>query len=103
MELQRGVVGDLATMVELREAVAESGLLETVRSMLEAARAAEIPVVHATVSWRADRRGTPLNTPLARHLANNPHQVLEELPPSSWIQGSVRCPAVTWYRTATMG
>ena len=80
MELQRGVVGDLATMVELREAVAESGLLETVRSMLEAARAAEIPVVHATVSWRADRRGTPLNTPLARHLANNPHQVLEGTP-----------------------
>ena len=57
MELQRGVVGDLATMVELREAVAESGLLETVRSMLEAARAAEMPVVHATVSWR-DLRAT---------------------------------------------
>ena len=72
MELQRGVVGDLATMVELRDAVAGSGLLETVRSMLEAARAAEIPVVHATVSWRADRRGTPLNTPLTISTAHSP-------------------------------
>ena len=76
MELQRGVVGESATMPALRDAVAEVGLLGSVRSLLEAARAASMPVVHATVSWREDRRGTPLNTPLARGLGATPGHLL---------------------------
>lgn len=77
MELQRGVVGDLSTMGQLQEAVAAADLLGSVRRLLEAARSASIPVIHATVGWRSDRRGTPLVTPIARHLAENPAQMLE--------------------------
>lgn len=77
MELQRGVVGDLSTLIELRDAVAETDVLGSVSRLLVSARAASIPVVHATVGWRGDRVGTPLVTPIARHLATNPDQMLE--------------------------
>jgi nicotinamidase-related amidase len=36
-----------------------------------------VPVVHAVAQWRADRRGTPANTPLTTALARNPGQILE--------------------------
>lgn len=80
MELQRGVVGDLSTLAELRDAVADADLLASVGRLLSAARAVSIPVVHATVGWRSDRLGTPLVTPIARHLAGNPAQMLEGTP-----------------------
>ena len=80
MELQRGVVGDLSTLAELRDAVADADLLASVGRLLSAARAVSIPVVHATVGWRSDRLGTPLVTPIARHLAGNPAQLLEGTP-----------------------
>jgi len=77
MELQRGVVGDLATMPQLAEAARAAGLLEACGRLVAGARAVGAPVVHATVEWAADRRGTPLNTPLVASLARNPAQVLE--------------------------
>lgn len=80
MELQRGVVGDLSPIVELREAVEQVDLLASVRNLLAAARSASIPVIHATVVWRSDRLGTPLVTPIARHLAKDPAQMLESTP-----------------------
>jgi nicotinamidase-related amidase len=80
MELQRGVVGDLATMEPLRDAATERGTLDACRSVVDAARTAGVPIVHAQVSWAADRRGTTLNTPLAAALARNPEQILEGTP-----------------------
>jgi nicotinamidase-related amidase len=80
MELQRGVVGDLATMDALRDAAVERGTLAACGRVVDAARAAGAPVVHAQVSWAADRRGTTLNTPLAAALARNPAQILEGTP-----------------------
>ena len=77
MELQRGVVGDRSPMAELRAVVTETHLLASVRRLLSAARNASVPVVHATVGWRSDRRGTPLVTPIARRLARNPDHMLE--------------------------
>ena len=77
MELERGVVGDLATLGELREAAGERGTLEACGRLAAAARAAGAPVVHCVAQWRASRVGTPLNTPLTRALARNPAQVLE--------------------------
>lgn len=88
MELQRGVVGDLASMPDLRDGVEEVGLLASVRKLLAGARTVGIPVIHATVTWREDRRGTPLNTPLTRHLAANPDQVLEHSP-SAELDGAI--------------
>lgn len=77
MELQRGVVGDVATMPALVEAATGRGTLERCGALVRAARADGVPVVHAVVEWRADRRGTPLNTPLAAGLSRNPGQILE--------------------------
>lgn len=77
MELQRGVVGDLASMPALAEVLADRGTLDAVRRVLDAARGVDVPVVHARVEWRADRRGTSLNTPLVAALARNEAQMLE--------------------------
>ena len=77
MELERGVVGDLATIPALAEAASERGTLATCGRLVAAARAAGVPVVHAIATWRADRAGTPLNTPLLRALGRAPGQILE--------------------------
>ena len=76
MELERGVVGDLATLEELRSAAAERGTLAACGRLVEGARAAGVPVIHAIAEWRADRAGTTLNAPLFRALARNPGQIL---------------------------
>ncbi len=80
MELERGVVGDLATLTELREAAAERGVPGACGRLVAAARSAGVPVVHCVVEWRHDRRGTTLNTPLTRHLGSMPEQILEGSP-----------------------
>lgn len=80
MELQRGVVGDLATMPALVDAAEQRGTLDACGRLVRAARAAAVPVAHARVHWAADRRGTPLNTPLTAGLARNPTQMLERTP-----------------------
>lgn len=77
MEMQRGIVGDLATMPELAEAARSSGVLTNCANLVRSARLLAVPVVHATVSWRADRLGSSFNTPLATALARNPGQILE--------------------------
>lgn len=76
MELERGVVGDLATLPELRDAAAERGTLAACGRLVHGARAAAVPVVHAIAEWREDRRGTPLNTPLVRALTPGREQIL---------------------------
>ncbi len=80
MELERGVVGDLATLADLAEAASERGTLAACGRLVGAARSARIPVVHAIAEWRPDRAGTPLNTPLAAALARNPEQILAGTP-----------------------
>lgn len=77
MELERGVVGDLASLDELRDAATERGTLEACGRLVEAARVAGVPVIHCIAQWREDRTGTALNTPLTRALARNPAQILE--------------------------
>jgi nicotinamidase-related amidase len=77
MELQRGVVGDLATMPALVEAATSRGTLAACGRLAAGARRLGVPIVHARVHWAADRRGTPLNTPLTAGLARRPEQMLE--------------------------
>jgi nicotinamidase-related amidase len=77
MELQRGVVGDLAKLTDLRDAANQRGVPAACGSLASAARECGVPVVHCVVQWREDRRGTPLNTPLVRRLASVPDQILE--------------------------
>lgn len=76
MELERGVVGDLATLTQLADAAAERGTLVACGRLLGAARERDVPVVHCMAQWRPDRRGTVLNTPLTASLARNPGQIL---------------------------
>lgn len=80
MELQRGVVGDLASMPALVEAATERDTIAGSARVVQAARRAGVPVVHARVHWAADRRGTPLVTPLTAALARRPEQMLENTP-----------------------
>lgn len=77
MELERGVVGDLATLTELRDVAASRGTLDACGRLTSAARSAGAPVIHCIAQWRADRRGTTINTPLTTALARNPDQILE--------------------------
>jgi nicotinamidase-related amidase len=77
MELERGVVGDLATLADLREAATERDTLARCGELVAAARSGGVPVVHCVARWRADRIGTQLNTPLTRALARNEDQILE--------------------------
>jgi nicotinamidase-related amidase len=80
MELERGVVGDLATMPQLAQAAAARGTLHAAGRLVGAARSAGVPVVHCIAEWTSDRQGTPLNTPLFRALAKNPAQILAGTP-----------------------
>ena len=80
MELERGVVGDLATMAQLADAAAQRGTLDACGRVVSVARIAGVPVVHCIAEWTADRDGTPLNSPLFRSLAKNPAQILAGSP-----------------------
>jgi nicotinamidase-related amidase len=68
-EMQRGIVGDLATMPVIRQAVLDSDLLPQIARLLNPARAAGLPILHLTANRRADRRGTYMNMPfISEHL-----------------------------------
>ena len=80
MELQRGVVGDLSSFPELAAAVRHEGVLAGAARVVEAARAAGVPVVHCTAGFRADRRGSPANAPLIASLLRRPEHLLDGSP-----------------------
>lgn len=66
MELQRGVIGDLAMIPDLRDEVTDVGVLEHTGALLAAARAAGARVVHCTAEFREDRAGSGTNAPMLR-------------------------------------
>ena len=68
-EMQRGVVGDLSTSAELRDAVDRSGVVARLARLAGAARGAGITVVHCTAQMRADRVGTSINSPVVAAMA----------------------------------
>ncbi len=76
MELQRGVVGDLASMPALAKAVQEAGLITATARLLAAARVAGVRVIHCHAAFRRDRAGTPRNVPLVNSLLRNPEHML---------------------------
>jgi nicotinamidase-related amidase len=80
MELQRGVVGDLASFPELATAVEAAGITANTARLLAAARAAGLPVVHCTAEFRADRAGTVANTPLHTAVLRRPEHLLAGTP-----------------------
>lgn len=66
MELQRGVMGDLAMLPDLRDECAATGMLDRVGALLTAARDVGARVVHCTAEFRADRQGSGTNAPMLR-------------------------------------
>jgi len=77
MELQRGVVGDRSSFPELAEAVRTGDVVANTVRLLDAARAAGVPVVHCTAGFRADRLGSPRNAPLIGSLLRQADHLLE--------------------------
>lgn len=61
MELQRGVVGDLAALPDLREAAAAVGVPANAGRVCAAGRAVGATVVHCTAEFRPDRKGSATN------------------------------------------
>ena len=72
MEMQRGIVGDLARFVGPAEAVRESGILARCASLYSAARLAGMRVVHCSAAFRPDRAGSYRNMPFVNKLLDDP-------------------------------
>jgi len=85
MELQRGVMGDLASFPDLAAAAKSVGVPEHAGELAALARELHIPVVHCTAEFRSDRAGTLTNTPLHTTLLRNPAHLLEETPATELI------------------
>lgn len=85
MELQRGVMGDLASFPALREAAGEVGLVEHAAAICALAREIDLPVVHLTAEFRADRAGTAVNTPLHSAVLRRAEHLLEGSPATELI------------------
>lgn len=93
MELQRGVVGDLSSFPELAAATTAAGVVANTARLLEAARAAGVPVVHCTAEFRADRAGTVANTPLHTAVLRRPDHLLAGTPATELTPGLGAAPA----------
>jgi nicotinamidase-related amidase len=78
MEMQRGVIGDLASIPTLAEAAASAGIVDATARLLDAARRAGARVVHCTAQFRPDRAGSATNAPLLAVMLRNPgHLVVD--------------------------
>lgn len=78
MEMQRGVVGDLARFPELVKVCAERDVVAHAARAAAAARAAGVRVVQCTAAFRADRAGSHTsNSPFIRSLLRDPAHMLE--------------------------
>jgi len=77
MELQRGVVGDLASIPALAEAVREAGVVPATARVLRAARARGVRVIHCTAAFRRDGAGSYRNVPMVNRLLDaNPYHLV---------------------------
>jgi nicotinamidase-related amidase len=87
MELQRGVMGDLASFPDLAAAATERDVVAHAARLLHAFRTAGLPVVHCAAEFRADRAGTLINTPLHSALLRRAEHLLEETPATELVPG----------------
>jgi nicotinamidase-related amidase len=87
MELQRGVMGDLASFPELAAAATQRDLVANAARLLSACRAAALPIIHCAAEFRADRAGTVANTPLHSAVLRRPEHLLEGTPATELVPG----------------
>jgi nicotinamidase-related amidase len=76
MEMQRGVIGDLAAVPVLADAVAAQGTIGNVARLVNAARHAGVRVVHCTAEFRADGAGSKGNAPVLAAARREPDRLL---------------------------
>lgn len=76
MEMQRGIIGDLASLPELAQEVAELHVIDHTAQLVRAAREAGVRVVHCLVQFRPDRAGSAINTPMLAAMTRNPEHLL---------------------------
>ncbi len=72
MEMQRGVIGDLAVIRALADVVASEGIPKRLGALVAGARAAGVPVVHCRAAFRRDRKGSFFNIPLVNRMLEDP-------------------------------
>ena len=77
MEMQRGVIGDLANLPELAAEAAATGMVERAAHLLQAARVAGVPVVHCVFesSSAAGPNAAELNAPILSAMARLPNRL----------------------------
>ena len=78
MEMQRGVVGDLAKFPDLVKTCADRDVVAHAADVARAARQAGVRVVQCTAAFRADRAGSHTdNCPFIKGLLKDPAHMLE--------------------------
>jgi nicotinamidase-related amidase len=77
MECQRGIMGDLSSLPDLRDAATDCDLVPHIRNVLDVARDLSLPVIHCTVEQREDGKGTVSNTPLHTAVFRNGGHIIE--------------------------
>jgi biuret amidohydrolase len=85
VEMQRGIVGELAGGGPLVEVVANRQVIPAAQRLVTAARAAGVRVVHATVALRGDRAGVVVNNKVMAMAVKNPNQVRAGTPHAELI------------------
>ena len=75
MEMERGVVGDLARFTGPAEAAHESGMIDRVAEVCAAARGADIRVVHCIAAFRPDKAGSYRNMPAILPFMDDPEHL----------------------------
>ncbi len=76
MEMQRGVIGDLAVVPMLGEVVASQGTIGHLARLLAGARRSGVRVVHCTAARRADGAGSVDNCPMLAAARRHPERLL---------------------------
>jgi nicotinamidase-related amidase len=76
MEMQRGVIGDLATVPALAGVVEKHRTVDHVARLVAGARQAGVRVVHCTAERRADDAGSVVNCPMLAIAARDPERLL---------------------------
>jgi nicotinamidase-related amidase len=87
MELQRGVMGDLASFPELAAACDDVHLVGHAARLIARARKAHVPIVHCLAEFTADRTGTVINTPLHAAVLRRPEHLLAGTPATDIVPG----------------
>jgi nicotinamidase-related amidase len=84
-EMQRGIIGDLATLPELAAEVRDRDVIGKCRELVTAARANGVRVAHALIEFRPDRAGTSINNPLLGRMTKNPDMIRQGAPQADLV------------------